>query len=77
MSRVTINLFGGTTIKVVVKERQADEIGKSLGLSRESHFYKHFKVLMKIPKIYYCHADDFVGRKVIIMEDLIELTQAG
>jgi len=39
---MTIKLKDETLIPVILKERQAGDMAKSLNLARECHFYTHF-----------------------------------
>ena len=79
--KLDVKLKSGETLQLVIKQvvGEKQEQSKTYGLAREAMFYqtmaKNLKV--KIPKVYYSFGDWDTGIKIIIMEDMSKLVQAG
>lgn len=74
MDYMVLELKSGEKLPIVIKETHS-QFAKSLGLTREAHFYKHLQATIdiKTPKVYYTFCVEEEGHKVMIMEDLSHL----
>ncbi|XP_065177867.1 uncharacterized protein LOC135808577 [Sycon ciliatum] len=76
---------GKEVLRLVVKTISETEhklmISRVIGLAREAVFFssiaKDFHQCIGLPKVYYSEGDVVTGRKVIIMEELSNVTQSG